>query len=274
VEVKSAMSDKTSGATGSAPVESQLWGARVNDWAEVQEATVLPLYNQVLDKTGIGPGTKLLDIGCGSGMFCRLAAERGSSVSGFDATSPFIDIAKSRVPRGDFRVGDMESLPYPAASFHVVTGFNSFQYAANTVNALREARRVAAQGAPVALAVWGKPEDCEAGAYLAALGQLLPPPPPGAHGPFALSDEGELRRLVSEAGMTPLEVNAVSCPWFYKDSATALRGLMSAGPAVLAIQMSGEDKVKEAVLTSLEPFKTQDGGYLLQNKFLYILART
>jgi hypothetical protein len=38
----------------------------------------------------------------------------------------------------------------------------------------------------------GPPEDCEAAAYLGALGALLPPPPPGAPGPFALSQPGAL----------------------------------------------------------------------------------
>jgi len=267
------METETRGEGGSARIQSQLWSARARDWAEVQEATVLPLYQEVLTRTGIKPGTKLLDVGCGSGMLCGLAAERGSVVSGFDATPAFIDFAKSRVPHGDFAVGDMESLPYREATFDVVTGFNSFQYAATPVNALREARRVAARDALFVVAVWGRPGDCDAAAYLAALGKLLPPPPPGAPGPFALSDDAALRQLVSAAGMTPIEVNDIDCPWFYKDEETALRGLMSAGPAVKATQTSGEDSVREAVLTSMAPFLSKSGEYRLKNKFLYVVAR-
>jgi SAM-dependent methyltransferase len=258
---------------GSASIQSRFWGARVKDWAEIQENVSLPLYHDALNRAKVGQGTKLLDVGCGSGVFCSLAAERGSRVAGFDATPEMIDFAKSRIPQGDFRVGEMESLPYEEAKFDVVTGFNSFQYAANPTQALREARRVAARDALFVIAVWGLLQYCEAAAYMAALGKLLPPPPPGAPGPFALSEDAALRKMVTEAGMTPGEIHDVDCAWVYPDAGTAVRGLISAGPAVLAIKTSGEDRVREAVLTSIEPFKNKSGGYRLVNRFRYVVAR-
>ena len=262
------------GEGGSASMEREMWGARVADWAEVQEWTVLPLYKEVLAKTGIGEGTSLLDVGCGAGGFCQMAAERGAGVTGFDATPEMIGMAKSRIPNGDFRTGDMEALPYAGDSFHVVTGFNSFQYAANPVNALREARRVAKKDSFVVMAVWGKAADCQASAYIATLFKVLPPPPPGAGGPFALSEDGALEALARKAGLTPVEVSDVDCPWEYKDLETALRGLLSAGPAVMAIRIAGEQPLREAVASVLEPFKTASGGYRMLNKFRYVMART
>ena len=77
----------------------------------------------------------------------------------------------------------------------MVIGLNSFRFAASPVNALQEAHRVSRIGASVVIAVFGKREDTEAAAYLAALGSLLPPPPPGAPGPFALSFDGALGSL-------------------------------------------------------------------------------
>ncbi len=258
---------------GSASMQSELWGARARDWANVQERMVLPLYEEVLAKTAVGPETALLDVGCGSGMFCRMAVERGAKISGIDATPSLLEIARTRMPRGDFCIGEMEALPYAQGTFHAVTGFNSFQYAANPVNALREARRVAERNGVVVMAVWGKPSDCQAGAYLVAIGKLLPPPPPGVPGPFALSEEGALEALARRAGLTPIEVNDVDCPWVYRDSRTAFRGLLSAGPAVKAMQVSGQERVREAVADALKPFKTASGGYRLDNKFRYLIAR-
>ena len=188
--------------------------------------------------------------------------------------SAMIAIARSRIPGGDFHVGDMESLPFAGNSFHVVTGFNSFQYAANPVNALRQARRVAKKDSFVVMAVCGKAADCQAAAYVATLFKFLPPPPPGASGPFALSEDGALEALARKAGLTPVEVKDVECPWEYKDLETALRGLLSAGPAVLAIRLVGEQPLREAVACVLEPFKTASGGYRMLNKFRYVMART
>jgi SAM-dependent methyltransferase len=257
---------------GTANVQSALWGARARDWTEVQEGTVIPLYEAVLSKTKVGSGTAILDVGCGAGLFCQMATHRGAHPSGLDATEPLIAIARDRVPNGDFRVGEMEELPYSDHQFDVVTGFNSIQYAASPANAMREARRVARAGGAVVVAVWGKPEDTQAAAYIAALGSLLPAPPPGAPGPFALSEEDALEALVTSAGLTPTEVEEVDTLWVYPNQHTALRGLLSAGPAVRAIQHVGEQAVRAAVTKAIEPFKIASGAYELQNKFRYLIA--
>jgi len=257
---------------GTAKMQGALWGAKPRDWAEIQEGTVVPLYETVMSRIRVAPGTALLDVGCGAGMFCQMAARRGARVSGLDATEPFIAIARSRVPDGDFRVGEMEELPFADQQFDVVTGFNSFQYAASPVDALREARRVVRPGGFVVVAVWGKPEDTQASAYLAALGSCLPPPPPGAPGPFALSQDGALEALVAEAGLTPTAVAAVDTLWTYADTETALRGLLSAGPAVRAVEHAGAQAVRAAVTQAIAPFETASGSYELANKFLYLLA--
>lgn len=144
---------------GSAATQSDLWGERARDWAEVMEGWNgwgIPLYRQVLERLNVGAGTDLLDVGCGAGRFCRIAADRGARVSGIDATAPLVEITRERTRNGDFRVGDMEALPWPDNSFDVVTGFNSFFFGADLVRALREARRVARPGGEVAMTVFGR----------------------------------------------------------------------------------------------------------------------
>lgn len=257
---------------GTAGVQGELWGIRARDWAEAQEGFARPLYEAVLQSTGIGRGTRVLDVGCGAGLFCALAAERGAQVAGIDATPAFVDIARERVPQGDFQTGEMELLPYEDAAFDFVTGFNSFQFAANPVNALREARRVAKRGAAVVAATWGKPELCEAEAFLAALRPLLPPPLPGAPGPFALSADGALEALVEQAGLTPKSVADVDCPFEYPDLETLLRGFLSAGPSVKAIQVSGEARVRDDVAAAMAPFRLSSGRYRLENTFRFLVA--
>ena len=79
-------------------------------------------------------------------MAASIAAARGAAVSGFDAAEAMLAIARERVPAGDFRVADLEAMPFSDASFDVVTGFNAFQFAGDPVRALSEARRVARPG--------------------------------------------------------------------------------------------------------------------------------
>lgn len=195
-------------AAGTAPVQGRLWSARARDWAEVQEATVLPLFDAVADRLGVGAGTRLLDVGCGAGRFLRQAADRGAEVAGLDAAPALLAIARERLPAADLHEGEMEQLPWDDGSFDAVAGINAFQYAARPAAAVAEAARVVRHGALVAIASWGRPDDCEAAAYLHALGTLLPPPPPGAPGPFALSEPGA---LVSLATHSQISASPASC---------------------------------------------------------------
>ena len=234
---------------------------------------MLPLYEAVLALARVGSGVQLFDAGCGSGMYCGLAAARGARVAGLDAAEALVTIARQRVPDGDFRAGEIEDLPWADASFDLITGFNAFQYAANPVNAVREARRVARPGAPVFIATWGEPLYCEAAAYLSAIDTLLPTPPLGAPGPFALSEPGALERLAREAGLTPLENTVVECTWRYADLNTALRGLLAAGPAVRAMRHAGEEPLRHAVTAAIAPFRTLRGGYQIENRFRCLVAR-
>ena len=232
-----------------------------------------PVFEAVLERTGVGPGTRYLDAGCGSGMAAEIAAARGALVSGIDAAEAMLAIARSRVPAGDFRIGDLEDLPFSDGSFDVVTGFNSLQYAGNPAGALSEAGRVAKRGGFVVIMTFGDPNGMGAAALVTALRPLLPPPPPGAPGPFALSDEAALRRFATDAGLEPIDVFDVDSPWVYADEATALRGLSSTGNAIRAMEHVSENAVTEAYTTAIAAFRQPDGSVRASAWFRCLLAR-
>lgn len=256
-----------------AKINGQLWGSRARDWAEIQERTVQPVYLEVLKRTDVGDDTKYLDVGCGSGMAARLAMDRGADVSGIDASNKLLLITKERVQKGNFHLGDMEELPFEDDSFDVVTGFNSFQYAGNPTEALAEARRVTKPSGCVVIVTWGSPQGMEAASLVAALKPVLPTPPPGAPGPFALSDETVLRDFASAADLKPISVFDVQSPWHYADEAAAIRGLGSSGVAVRAISHSGESAVDAAHATAIAPFRQSDGSYRIDSSFRCLIAQ-
>ncbi len=256
--------------TGNAALEGRLWDVRADDWAAIQERQVARAYESALDALSVGPNTRLLDVGCGAGMFLRLAADRSADVTGLDASEGLLAHARSRIPGARLDRGEMEQLPYEDASFDVVTGFNSFQYAAHPAVALAEARRVVAADGRVLLLNWAPAELCEAAGYLMALGALMPPPPPGAPGPFALSEADALTALFEEVGLAVVAVEDVECEWRYPDEATALVGLLSSGPVVSVIEHAGEEAVRGTTAAFLEPFRTAEGGYRITNEFRYV----
>ena len=255
-----------------AAMNGRLWGARAQDWAEIQEGQFRAAYEDVFDRLDLTRDAMYCDVGCGSGMAALIASQRAVRVSGLDAAVNLLNIARARVPSGDFRLGELEDLPFPEGTFDLVTGFNSFQYAANPVAALSEARRIVKPSGRVVVMTWGSPEGMEAASLVAALKPLLPPPPPGAPGPFALSDEAALRAFAASAGLRPLEVRDVSCTWSYPDLATALRGLGSSGVAVRATENSSEEAVNQAHTVALTPFRGDDGSYRIGASFRWLLA--
>lgn len=257
---------------GSAQAQAQVWGVQARNWADLMEGMSLPIYHVVLDKTNVGRGTRLLDVGCGTGMAAQLASQRGAHVDGLDASEAELVIARERVPAGDFRCGEMEELPYADNTFDVVTGFSSFQFAQDPVNALREASRVVKPGGYVAMVAWGRMQDCEFATTLQAVMACLPPPPPGTKGTFALSEPGKMEALMGQAGLTFSAHGDVSCPFTYSDDETAWKTISSSGPLVAAIRAAGSETIRQAVLASLVPFKTPHGGYRQENLMHYVIA--
>jgi SAM-dependent methyltransferase len=258
--------------TRTADANGRLWGARSRDWAEVQEGQCAAAFHAVLDHAGVGAGTRHLDVGCGAGMAAALSASRGAAVSGIDAAEAMVAIARERTPAGDFRQGDIEALPFDDDAFDLVTGFNAFQYAGDAAQALREAGRVTRPGGMIVIMTWGEPAGMEASSLVAALKPLLPAPPPGAPGPFALSEEAALRAFAAAGGLTPGAVFDVDTHWAYPDEATALRGLGSAGVAVRAVEHSGHDAFVAAHRAALAPFRQPDGGFRVGARFRCLVA--
>jgi SAM-dependent methyltransferase len=256
-----------------AGVNGTLWGSRANDWAELQECQCLPVYVAALDRLGVGAGTRYLDAGCGAGGAVRIAADRGAQVTGFDASQALLAIARQRVPGAVFLQGDLEKLPFGDGAFDVVTGFNSFQYAGNATGALAEARRVLKAGGLVAIATWGPPESMPAAELVAALRPLLPAPPPGAPGPFALSNEATLRSFAAAAGLDPIEVFDVESPFRYSGIEEGVRGLGSSGISERARKQSGEEAVDSAHRAALARFLQNDGSCRVHATFRCLIAR-
>jgi SAM-dependent methyltransferase len=260
-----------SGNPRTSEANARLWGAQARDWADLQEVQHRPAYEAIMNRYAAA-GTAVLDVGCGSGMAAGIAADKGARVCGIDAAEALLAIARERVPDGDFRAGDMEELPFPDAMFDLVTGFNAFQYAGNPMRALAEAGRVSKPGAHIVITTWGPPDKMPAASLVTALRPLLPPPPSGAPGPFALSDETALRALASQAGLTPLEILDVPSPFQYRDLDAAIRGMGSSGVAARATEHSGQEAVDEAHKAAFAPFRQSDGSYLADAVFRCLIA--
>lgn len=155
----------------------------------------------------------------------------------------------------------------------MVTAFNSVQYAADPVAALKNMSHVTKPGGLISVLVWGPPAQCQSGVLFTELGPLMPPAPPGAPGAIAWSEDGQLEQIAATASLTPLAVKDVLNPLIYPDLATAVRTQLSSGPARAAIQHSGFSAVRGALTRAFAASREPEGSYRQENVFRYLVAR-
>jgi SAM-dependent methyltransferase len=175
-----------------------------------------------------------------------------------------IEIARRRVPGGDFRVGPMERLPWDDATFDLVTGFNAFQFAADPVAAIVEARRVARPGGRVAICAWSRSRDSDLLAVQKPVRELRPPAPP--------APPRTLEELARHAGLEPGVTGEVDVPFEARDRPALERALLAPGAVAAAVAHSGEEAVRAALVEAAAPFRRADGSYRFENRFDYVIA--
>lgn len=214
----------------------------------------------------------LLDAGCGSGLFSSMAIKTGAKVIGIDAAPGLLEVARKRNPNHNFLEEDLETMPFPNNSFDVVAGFNSFQYAGNFENALFEAKRVLKPGGRLVIGIWDKPENSDATNVLKAIGSLLPPPPPGTPGPFALSEDGRIENICKQVGLVVMSRTKVACPFLYHTAEQGIKSFMGTGPAAAAINNTEKETVENTIAKALLPYHVADDMYSLQNSFLVFVV--
>jgi SAM-dependent methyltransferase len=233
-----------------------------------------PLYEQVADAAGIREGTDVLDVACGTGEFCRVAADRGARVAGIDGDPAAVAEASALVPEGAFHVGDMQALPYPDDAYDVVTAFQALFYARSPLRALREARRVARPGGTVAMSAWGPEESCDVRAIVAALAPLLPPSRPDRPPQTpALGTPGRMERLAERAGLEPLIAADAVCHFVYPNEDALVASVLASAPGRSAAHRADQEAVRRQLIDGLAAFRDPGDAYRLANTFRFLVAR-
>ncbi|HEX7902449.1 MAG TPA: class I SAM-dependent methyltransferase [Chitinophagaceae bacterium] len=252
--------------------QGKLWSVAPGYWSKYFEPYFLPLYKKVVEQLDLSEDTLLLDAGCGSGLFSSMAIETGAQVIGIDAAPGLLEVARQRNPQNNFLEEDLEAMPFADNSFHVVTGFNSFQYAGSFKNTVLESKRVLKPGGRLVIGIWDKPEMNDATYVLKAISALMPPPPPGTPGPFALSEDGKIEDICDSIGLKMLYKTRVACPFLYHNIKDAIRSFMATGPAASAADYRDKEMVEEAIAKAFRPFRISEDLYFLQNQFLVFIA--
>jgi len=195
--------------------ETEAWQVS-DDAAVIYEQQFVPaLFGSwppsVADAAGIGPGDKVLDVACGTGVLAREASKRvgtEGSVTGLDLNEGMLAVAKRLQPDVDWRQGDAAKLPFEGGQFDVVVSQFALMYFPERVAALREMWRVLKPGGRLAVASWASFEKAQGYRLLAEIAERRTNAEAAAilRSPFILGDVDELLSLYNEAGIDPVEI--------------------------------------------------------------------
>ncbi|MGV9879199.1 SAM-dependent methyltransferase [Streptomyces sp. NPDC003006] len=263
--------------------------ARARDWAEIQERMLVPLYEAVYERLDVGNGTRLLGLGCGSGLALLMAASRGAAVTGVDASAPErLALARERLlsdatsqARARARARLVEGGPADAAdpdvpAYNLVTAFQPIGCMGGDSEGLSSLLEAAApltgRGTPVVLAGWGPPERCTTSTVMRVATKLTDPLRAAGSWRPALRDD--LEEVAQRAGLKPDGSGRVACPFGYADVESAVRGLLSTGLFDAAVGATDKVQVDKELTEALHPYRRRDGTVWMPNVFRYLIART
>lgn len=190
-----------------------------HDWSPMIEQWLGPVTEMMLERAGIAPGSRVLDVAAGAGGEAVRAARRvgpEGAVLATDLSPEFVahagrEFAAAGLTNAEARVMDAEHLDVPDDAFDAAICRLGLMFFPRPAAALREIRRALRPGGIAAMIVFGPP-----GPILPDIVGIirrhipLPPPLPGFQpGLFSLGTPGLLAAAYADAGYRDVQIDTV-----------------------------------------------------------------
>jgi ubiquinone/menaquinone biosynthesis C-methylase UbiE len=218
----------------------------------------VPLAPSMADLAGVGPGQRVVDVGCGPGaLTAELVSRLGAgAVTAVDPSEPFVAAARERNPGVDVSVASAESLPFGDDAFDVALAQLVVHFMSDPVAGIGEMARVTHRGGIVAACVWD---------HAGGKGPLSPFWQ-AAHelhddvldeSRLAGAREGHLVELFRDAGVRDVEQSVLSVdvehPTFEEWWEPFTLGVGPAGAFVARLDDDARDELRESCRAHLPP---------------------
>jgi ubiquinone/menaquinone biosynthesis C-methylase UbiE len=255
--------------------ERHLVSAVTSIWAE-----------DLVQRVDVGPGERVLDVACGTGIVARTAADRvgrGGRVAGLDINPAMLAVARS-LPQGngpaiEWVQGSALALPFADASHDVVLCQLGMQFVPDRARVLAEMRRVLTASGRIGLSVYGPIERNPGTLALAqALDRHLGT---GAsqtkRSEHVLAHASLLESLVSAAGFREITVVTGTKPVRFASAAEFVQIQLTATPlaSLLADQLERPrvtERLTTDVVAALQQYET-DGHLEVPQEAHILIAR-
>jgi SAM-dependent methyltransferase len=246
--------------------------------AEAYEALHVPALfgtwvEPVLDAAEVGPGDRVLDVGCGTGVLGRGARSRvgeSGAVAGVDPDAGMIGLARRIEPGVEWAEGTAEELPYPDGAFDAVVSQFGLMFFRDRRRALDEMLRVLARDGRIAIAVWDAVERIRPYALVVRLLQeeAGEAAADALRAPFVLGDRDRVEELVREAGGAEVTATTRVAGARFPDVRTMVGAELRGWLPLMGVHLE-EDRI-EAILAAAEDvlsdYVTGDGAVVFDTQ--------
>ena len=218
-----------------------------------------PLAEAMLDRLGVRPEDRVLDLACGTGVVARLVRERcgaGPEITGVDLSAAMIAKANALTAslEGVFcwHVADAAALPLTDGAITLAICQQGIQFFPDRPAALAELARVVAQKGRVALTVWDGASPYFVAQAAALTRHINAETGAKALVPFSYKGGALLPGLMEEAGFGAVEVTGFAVDRIIADARRGIAGDIEGsplGPAVAAAGANVMDRVVADIIS-------------------------
>jgi ubiquinone/menaquinone biosynthesis C-methylase UbiE len=257
--------------------------------AEAYERYLVPLLfapgaQYLVELAAPGPGERVLDVACGTGIVARCAVRRvgsGGKVVGLDINEGMLEVARKVSadihPAIEWQQGDATDMPLPDRAFDVVFCQQGLQFFPDRPAALVEMHRILVQNGRLVLSILRSIEHNPGYRLLAEALERHVGPSAGAmmRSPFPSLSADELRDLITGAGFRDVRIYLGVGPVRYPSVEEFLRWEGASSPLAGPIGALRDD-VREALIRDVgEALRTytDDEGIVFPTETYLAAAR-
>jgi ubiquinone/menaquinone biosynthesis C-methylase UbiE len=247
--------------------ERQSWNSVASAWQKwwktIERGTEI-VSRRLVELAEVKPGSKVLDIATGIGEPALTAANkvgRDGHVLATDISPQMLSFAKQRaISLGlqdviEFKEGDAETIDLPTSTFNSALCRWGLMLLPNPKAALSNICGSLAVGGHFAAAVWASPDKVPFASVpinILMKKTNIPPPPPGAPGPFSFSDEGSLKNSFLASGFKDLAVERMNVALdFNSPDDFATFTFEHGGPALQKMLVGQTDEIRKEIFYAI-----------------------
>ncbi|WP_432478324.1 class I SAM-dependent methyltransferase [Nocardioides sp. GXQ0305] len=232
----------------------------------------------LLRHAGVGPGLRVVDVACGTGVVARAASEvvgPGGQVSGVDLNPAMVQVARECVPGLDWRVGDAGDLPYGDASFDASLCQSALFFFPDPAAACREMVRVVRPGGTVALQTYAELADQPGyGPFVDAVVRHAGDGARRLLGTYwSRGDVAQFRALLDEAGAEPTSSESVLGEVSFPSVEALVQTEVGATPLADRIDPAAYVALARDVRDVLADFVDEQGAVTMPVRAVFVAGR-